>query len=169
MQHHYSPMPTALAHPAAAELEYSVVARRNDSLGSRGRWLIFAALCAVSLGLALAFAAFGAWLVLPYSVLEMLVLFLAFRFFERHAGDWERLTVEGDRVIVERKRGGVSSRQEFNRFWTRLEWEPGRFGQTPQLAVCQGKARIPFGADLATEAREAIAKDLRRALASARR
>lgn len=162
-------MPTALAYPAAVDLEFSVIARRNDSLGSRGRWLIFASLCAVSLGLALAFAAFGAWLVLPYSILEMVVLFLAFWFFERHAGDWERLTVDGDRVIVERQRGGISSRQEFNRFWTRLEWEPGHFGQSAQLALCHGKARVPFGADLAAEAREAIARDLRRALANARR
>ena len=162
-------MPTALAHPAAADLEYSVIARRNDSLGSRGRWLIFAALCAVSLGLALAFAAFGAWLVLPYSVLEMVVLFLAFWFFERHAGDWERLSIEGDRVIVERQRGGVGSRQEFNRFWTRLEWEPGHFGRSPQLTVCHGKARVPFGANLAADTRQAIVRDMRRALASARR
>ncbi|MEO8739977.1 MAG: DUF2244 domain-containing protein [Casimicrobiaceae bacterium] len=161
-------MPTALANPAA-DLQYSVIARRNDSLGSRGRWLIFTALCAVSLGLALAFAAFGAWLVLPYSVLEMGVLFLAFWFFERHAGDWESLTVDGDRVVVERQRCGVASRQEFNRFWTRLEWEPDRFGQPSQLAVCHGMTRLRFGADLAADARAAIAKDLRRALAGARR
>ena len=39
-------------------------ARRNDSLGTRGRWLIFAGLCTVSLALALGFAAFGAYLTL---------------------------------------------------------------------------------------------------------
>ena len=157
-------MPTAFAPPAVADLDYSVIARRNDSLG---RWLIFATLCAVSLGLALVFAAFGAWLVMPYSILEMGVLFLAFWLFERHAGDWERLTVQGDRVIVESERGGVSSRQEFNRFWTRLEWEAGRLGSPPRLAVCQGRARVPFGADLAADTREAVICDLRRALAGA--
>lgn len=160
-------MPTAIAHPAVADLDYSVIAQRNDSLGTRGRWLIFAALCAVSLTLALAFAAFGAWMVLPYSLLEMGVLFFAFWLFERHAGDWERVSVHGDRVVVECQRGGVASRQEFNRYWTRLEWEPGRFGQAPRLAVCHGRARVPFGADLSADARATIAKDLRRALAGA--
>ena len=160
-------MPTALAHRAIADLDYSVIARRNDSLGTRGRWLIFAALCTVSLALALAFAAFGAWLVLPYSILEMAVLFMAFWLFERHAGDWERLSVQGDRVIVECQRGGVASRQVFNRFWTRLEWEPARFGEAPRLAVCHGRARVPFGANLSADARAAVARDLRRALAGA--
>jgi hypothetical protein len=39
------------------EIAYCVTSRRNDSLGSRGRWRIFAALCTASAGLALAFAA----------------------------------------------------------------------------------------------------------------
>jgi len=158
-------MPTALAAPAASGVDYCVIARRNDSLGSRRRWLIFTALCAVSLALAAAFAAFGAWLVLPYSVLEMGVLFLAFRLFERHAGDWERLCVQGDRVIVERERAGVATAQEFNRFWTRVEWEQGGFGRPPRLAVCYGAVRVPFGDNLAAGARAAVARELRRALA----
>ena len=45
--------------------EFCVVSRRNDSLGSRARWALFAGLCAVSMGMALTFAAFGAWPVLP--------------------------------------------------------------------------------------------------------
>ncbi len=45
--------PTVQSIPV--EVAYCVASRRNDSLGSRGRWRIFAALCTVSVGLALAF------------------------------------------------------------------------------------------------------------------
>ena len=114
-----SMMQGSLAEPLAAP-DYCVTSRRNDSLGSKGRWRIFAALCGVSFGLALTFAALGAWPVLPYSGLEMGVLFWAFRWLERHAADWEKVSVHGDRVIVERQRAGVLTRREFNRFWTRL-------------------------------------------------
>jgi uncharacterized membrane protein len=148
------------------EPAYYVTSRRNDSLGSRGRWQIFAALCTVSFGLALAFAAFGAWLVLPYSVLEMGVLFLAFRWIGRHAADWERLSVNGDRVIVEREHAGILTRHEFNRCWTRLESDRGEFGRLPRLALCSAGERVTFGDDLSAAERERVARDLRRALAA---
>ena len=115
--------------PPLAESEFCVVSRRNDSLGTRGRWVFFGSLCVVSFSLALGFAAFGAWMVLPYSALEMTVLYLAFRWFERHATDWERVSVSDDRVVVERERAGVRSRREFNRFWVRVEMQEGGFGR----------------------------------------
>src|SRR4029453_161737 len=96
--------------PLPAGLEYCVVARRNDSLGRRPRWQVFGALAAVSLALAAAFAVVGAWPVLPYSVLEMVVLGCAFYYFERRAEDWERLAIAGDRVVVEQAAGGKRER-----------------------------------------------------------
>jgi uncharacterized membrane protein len=147
------------------EAAYCVTSRRNDSLGSRGRWQIFAALCTVSFGLALGFAAFGAWLVLPYSALEMLVLYLAFRWIGRHAADWERVSIRGDRVLIERQRAGILTRHEFNRCWTRLEADPGEFSRAPRLTLCSAGERVPFGDDLPAPERESAAKSLRRALA----
>ena len=63
-----------LAHAA----EYERVARRNNSLSSTGRIFVFAFLFVVSVGIAGAFALLGAWMILPFAGLEMLVLFLAF-------------------------------------------------------------------------------------------
>ena len=65
--------------------EFSLVARRNNSLSASGRCLVFAFVFAVSIGIACAFAMLGAWLILPFAGLEMLVLFLAFREIGRHA------------------------------------------------------------------------------------
>src|SRR4029453_15025288 len=109
--------------PLPAGLEYCVVARRNDSLGRGSRWQVFGALAAVSLILAAVFAVVGAWPVLPYSVLEIVLLGCAFYYVERRAGDWERLTVAGDRVVVEQVSGGERRRREFNRYWLRVEIE----------------------------------------------
>jgi uncharacterized membrane protein len=149
-----------------AHTAYSVTSRRNDSLGPHGRRVTFTALCGMSLGLALAFAAFGAWWVLPYSVLEMIVLFLAFSWIGRHAADWERLSVSGDRVIVEREQAGVRSRHEFNRCWTRVESQAGALGGPPRLALCSAGARVAIGDNLSAAERSALAKNLRRALAA---
>jgi uncharacterized membrane protein len=150
--------------PSIAEAEFCVISRRNDSLGPRARWSLFASLCAVSFGLALGFAAFGAWMVLPYSAAEMGVLFWVWRWFERHASDWERVTITGDRVIVERESAGVRTRREFNRCWTRLEIDEGAALTAPRLALRSEGESIRFGDALPVHERDSIARELRRAL-----
>jgi uncharacterized membrane protein len=143
--------------------EISVISKRNDSFGRHGRRWLFLSLCLVSFGLAAGFAAIGAWFVLPYSVLEMVVLYGALRYFERHAGDWEKLELRGDRLIVEVERGGVRRREEFNRFWARVEQStaPHRRG----LAIVYAGRRVPFGHTMASSELAEVARDLQRALA----
>jgi len=153
--------------PLSFESEFCVVSRRNDSLGSRWRWRLFASLCVVSFGLALGFAVFGAWLVLPYSVLEMTVLYLAFVWIDRHASDWERVSVCGDRVVVERERAGLQTRCEFNRYWARIDVENQGFNRAPRLTLRFAGQSIAIGEELSAEDRGAVARDLKRLLAKA--
>ena len=54
-------------------------------------------------------------------MLEIAVLAGAFAWIERPSRDWERLTVAGDRVFVERTIGGQFSMREWNRAWLRVE------------------------------------------------
>jgi cytochrome c oxidase subunit 2 len=89
--------------------EFCVVSRRHDLLG--GHYSLLASLCFVALGLGLGIAALAAWLVLPYCALEMAGLYWALRCIERHASDWEQVSVCGDRVIVENKRAGARMRR----------------------------------------------------------
>src|SRR2546422_10699092 len=94
-------MPGAGIPLLSAEPEFCVVSRRNDSLGSRWRWRVYASLCVVSFGLALGFAAFGAWMVLPYSALGMAGREPAFRWMERDAAGRERGSIcRGRRVVA---------------------------------------------------------------------
>lgn len=158
-------MPGVEIPPLAAEPEFCVVSQRHDSLGSRWRWSLFASLCFMSFGLGLGFAALGAWLVLPYSALEMAVLYWAFRWIERHASDWERISVCGDRVIVERELAGERMREEFNRYWVRVEVEAGGFNRPPRLKLRFAGRDVPFGEKLSAAQRTRVARDLHRALA----
>ena len=151
--------------PLPVEPEFCVTSRRNDSLGTSWRWRLFASLVAVSLALALGFAAFGAWMVLPYSALEMIVLYVAFLWIERHASDWERVSVAGDRVTIERQRGGALVQYEFNRCWTRLEVEGEGLTRAPRLKLRSAGKCVAVGEELPAAERVALARDLRRVLA----
>src|SRR5262249_27406521 len=80
--------------------EFFLIAKRNNSLSSAGRAVVFGSLVALSFAISLAFAFQGAWLVLPFAGAEMLVLFLAFRVIDRHAADFESIAIRGDRVLI---------------------------------------------------------------------
>ena len=112
--------------------------------------------------LAIAFAAIGAWPVVPYSVLEIAGLGGAFYWVGRHANDWERLTVVGDRVLVERESCGRRECHEFNRCWLRVEMEPAGFGRSPRLTLHSAGKSCQFGGDLAVAERAGVARELRR-------
>ena len=153
---------SAVPPPPSVEPELCVVARRNDSLGTRGRCMAFCAVAGVSLALGLAFVVAGVWLVLPWSLLEIGVLAGAFVCLERRARRWERLTVQGDRVIVERMHGGRVDRREWNRHWLRVETPAGVDGKPMRIVLRSGAEACEFGAELADDARGDVARRLRR-------
>ena len=62
-------------------------AKRNCSISPQGLALVFATLAALTLGIAAAFAALGAWLILPFAGLEALALGAAFWITARRAGN----------------------------------------------------------------------------------
>ena len=156
--------------PIPDDPEYCVVARGNDSLGRRGRWQAFAALAAASLAVATAFAVAGAWPVLGYSLLEVGVLAFAFAWWDRHAGDWERLVIKGDSVIVERWAGRKRERREFDRHRLRVEVVNGveqgpaiyRPARAPRVVLRGGDAACEFGHALPAAERLAVARELRK-------
>ena len=145
--------------PLPVASEFCVVSRRNASLARRERWTAFGLAAAASLAVALAFVVAGAWPVLPYSALELALLATAFVWVERRAGEWERVTVTGDRVIVERGARGRLDRREFNRWWLRVELDDAR---GPRLRLRYAGEAMDFGSALPPARRVEVAKALRR-------
>jgi len=144
----------------ARAAEFSLVARRNNSLTSAGRFLVFVFLFVVSVGIACVFAAFGAWLILPFAGLEMLVLYLAFRYVDRHAADYERIAIAGDRVKVEFFEMGRVQSHEFNRCWAQVV--VSRDGS--RLALRSHGRELDIGRHMSDEQRLSAAREIRRQL-----
>lgn len=138
---------------------FSRVARRNNSLSSTGRLLVFAFIFAVSIGIAAGFALLGAWLILPFAGLEMLVLYLAFRHVDRRAGDFERIAIAGDRVEIEICEAGRSRSYEFNRCWAQLVG-----GEGERLALRSHGREVEIGRYLDDEERFALGREIGRHL-----
>ncbi|MGH8728797.1 MAG: DUF2244 domain-containing protein [Burkholderiales bacterium] len=140
--------------------QYSFVARRNNSISPIGWRRVFAFISLVTLGIAAGFAALGAWLVLPFAGIELALLFWAFRVLESHAGDYERVAIEGDRVLVEVVEGSAKRRYEFNRYWVQVILQTA--GGRCKLALRSRGIDVEVGNHLSVEDRIAEAARLKR-------
>jgi uncharacterized membrane protein len=139
--------------------EYVYTARRNNSLSSSGRLLVFSLILAVSLGIAIGFSlVLGAWPILPFAGLEMAVLYGAFRYMDRHAFDYERVTIRGSSVGIEVHEGRRVKRLELNRYWAKVICA----ANGSRLALRSHGREIELGRHLCEEQRLEMARDLRR-------
>jgi uncharacterized membrane protein len=143
---------------------FTLVAHRNDSLSASGRLLVVGSLAAVSLTISLGFVALGAWPVLPFWGLEMFGLYLAFHIVGRHADDYERISIRGDRVLIEKSEAKRQSRHEFNRHWARLVVQPAGGGRHARVALRSHGREVEFGSHLTDDQRLEVAHALRREL-----
>ena len=141
--------------------EYVYTARRNNSLSTSGRQLVFGFILCVSLGISTGvYVLFDAWPVLPYSAIEMTVLYFAFRYVERHAADFERITIRGGTVAIESHVGPHVTRLELNRYWAKVVWD----AQGNRLALRLHGREVLVGRHLCEERRLDLAQELKREL-----
>jgi uncharacterized membrane protein len=121
-------------------------------------------MCALSLGIGLFFWLQGATLVLAFAGLEITVVGLAFLAYARHATDGEWISLQGARLVVECESAGRCERAEFAREWVRVEPKSGDHS----LIELSGQGRsIEVGRFVRPELRQALAREIRRALRSA--
>ena len=80
---------------------FSLTLKRNCSISPAGLLWVFAALSAAALAIGAGFAVAGAWLVLPFAGIEVLLLGAAFVVYARRAADYERIELAGGRLTVE--------------------------------------------------------------------
>ena len=139
---------------------FRLVSRRNESLGSKGRRRLFAGIAVVSLAIALGWSLRGAWVVLPFAMLEVSILYAVLRAIDHGVQDFESITIDGDRVLVERREHGRVSRYEFNKYWAQVVIKRSdRWGRV-DLAVRSHGKEVGFGQFLTDEERVSLAREL---------
>lgn len=142
-------------------------ARRNCSLSVSERKWVFVVTAAWSTVIACVFLYFGAWPVLPFTGLELALLWWALRQFDSTADDFERITLESERLTIESRRGALLERHEFHPYWARLQYlqSPGQ-GNHRLLIRSHGKV-VEVGRWLTEEQKMALAGELQKNLGAA--
>ena len=135
--------------------------KRHCSLKPAQLGWFYLSLCVLSLSIASFFWVQGATMVMQFACAELVVVGVAFLVYARHAGDGEKIVLQGEQLVVELETGGRTKRAEFNREWVRVE---PRHGDGSLIEVsCQGRA-IQVGRHVRPELRPALAREIRFAL-----
>lgn len=137
----------------------------HDSMGWKWMKRLFAFL-ATCIGLvALWFTAQGAWLVLPFAGMELLVLGIGIYFNALWIENREVIQIEGENLSVWRGRRQLLEVARFPRHWTRVRLITDPRGWYPSRLFLEYRSkRVEVGKVLVEGEREALVADLRKNL-----
>jgi len=150
---------------------FAAILTPHRSMGWAGFIAVMAAVGAVNLVGAVVFAAIGAWPVLPFLGLDVLIIFLAFRANYRHARAFEEVIVAPHEIRIRKVSWRGQTREwRFNPAWTRLsQTRDEEDGQVLALTLDEGRRRLDIATFLPPVEREGFGDALRLALDEARR
>lgn len=145
----------------AGEAGVEWLMRRNLSATPRMVAGCFTALVTSSMAVAAGLWWLRATLVLPFAVLEMIILGAAVAWQARHAGDREHIVLAGNVLAAEHRYGRHVERARFDAAWVRVEPLAG----AASLVEISGRGlRICVGRYLRPDLRQRLAAELRFAL-----
>ena len=135
--------------------------KRNCSLSPAQLAGCFCALAAISMIIAVLFAANGAWPIMVFSFVEILALTLAFLVYGRHAADYERIVVDECGVVIETVCADRMQRVRLRPAWLKIEYEEQK---RDLIRLAQGGQSLFVGKYVAQEQRKQLADELRSSL-----
>lgn len=153
----------------AAATPLRITVRPNSAVN--GKWHAFVLLLVVPVfsAVGIGFALIGAWPVLPCLLIVMLALVVALRHIERHAEDFERITLNDDVLTVDRHAPDQDEHMEFNSRWVQVVSLDSAPGETRYLALRSHGRELPVGHDLTDTERATVGGALRSRLSRLRR
>jgi len=137
---------------------FSVILKRNVSISPAGLACVFAALGVAALAIGTGFALAGAWLILPFAGLEVLLLGAAFLLQARHASDYERIELDHGRLAIDVAQAERVAHYELDARAVRVETH-GR-----QVVLRSAGQSLALGRHLDDASRAAFAAELERRL-----
>jgi uncharacterized membrane protein len=160
--------PAAKCHADFAPHEWTL--KRNCSMSPRQFASLIASLAIVSVGVASIFAYSGAWWILFFAFVEIAALLAAFVVYARHAGDYERIVVTPDAVIIEFNSGTEVVRQQAHPALARVEYPyPAEAADGNSLiGLALGGKAVEVGRFVPHLKRESLAREIRAHLQAAR-
>ncbi len=149
---------------------FDAVITPQRSLSPRGLFWLMAFLLFVTTAMSIPFYLLGAWPVVGFLGLDILLIYIAFRYHNATARAYEQVVLSRIELLLRSVSWrGVVRERRFNPAWTRIERdEHPEFG-TEKIEIVQGRERVEVAAALGREERGEFADAFQKALATAKR
>ena len=139
--------------------------RPNRSLTRRGMLLFFVVVSLAALSVAVRFAMLGAWLVLPFAFLEILVLGCGLYCFEKATDYREVISLSRDELRIRRQARRGDEEWAFQPYWARVVRQPDERKWYPSRLLIRSHGRqVEIGSCLTEGEREQLFIDLEHSL-----
>ena len=143
---------------------FRAVLHPHRSLSPRGFLILMSILCFVSFATGLAFYFIGAWPVLGFFGLDVLIVYIAFKLNYRAARAYETIEVTPQTLSVERVHAnGRKQKAEFNPYWVRVLTQEDRHGRVAVALTSHGRS-LRIAEHLSDDERREFATALKDAL-----
>jgi uncharacterized membrane protein len=148
--------------------EFSAILTPHRSLGPAGFGMLMVAIGVVSFGTGLAFYLLGAWPILGFYGLDVLLIYLAFRINYRAGRMYETVHLNRSELTLTRVHpSGRKERFTFNPYWVRVRLARDRHGRL-DLRLKLHDTELSFGSFLTDVERQDFARILTGALLESR-
>ena len=137
---------------------FSLTLKRNCSISPAGLAGVFAALAFVVVAIGAGFAIAGAWLVLPFAGLEVLLLGAAYVLYARRAADYERIVLDSGWLTVEVGEAQRTLRYEMEARRARVRVDDER------VLLLGARGELELGRHLDAQTRARFAAELQKRL-----
>ena len=143
---------------------YSAVLRPHRSLSPTGFLILIGLISAASFITGVVFLLNGAWPVLGFFGLDVLLVYWAFKLNYRSGRLYELVELQDDALTLTRvQASGKRFRFAFNSYWVRVHFEEETYGQSVLKLVSHGR-ELSFGRFLNDEEKREFAAELQEAL-----
>ena len=113
----------------------------------------------VSLIIGSVWAINGVWVILPFVLLEIFALLVAFFIYSSHATDSEKITLTEDQIFFESDSGGMKKSDKFPRYLVRTNFE--RNTEEGLVSFSWGSKKIYVGKFVDLKSRERFYGEIR--------
>jgi uncharacterized membrane protein len=152
----------------AAPVDFHAVLTPYRSLGPSGFLALMIALCAMSFVTGIVFLVAGAWPVLGFFGVDVLLVYIAFKLNYRSGRLYETIDLTPARFTLTRVHpSGRQEQFDCNPYWARVNLQEWPDGRTVLSVVSQG-TELAFGRFLTDDERRDFACALKEALLAAR-
>ena len=157
------PPQTAVQQPL-----FSATLKPNRSLGPRGFLILMGVLSVICFVAGITFALVGAWPVLGFFGLDVIIVYVAFKLSYRSGRLYEVVDVDRESLTLTRVHpSGKQERYAFQSYWVRVTLDSTPDGRTDLRLASHGRS-VPIGRFLTNDERDGFATALSAALIKAR-